>query len=149
MSSTQELIGGTSRSHFAAFPVRLKVPLRPDDPAFVSFSSSTKGFNFDGLPSRDKDRVYGQRCRHGWAPYMNKKITDFALAGRGGCLGAKGLRTWEAPWPWPCLRKNHPERACPLIRGKRSLLPNLEEFSTMGTVAKVLLVFPFETFGFD
>ena len=49
---TGAYVGEQVGDHFAAFPVRFEVPLRPDDPALLRFPPRPKVFTLMVLPSR-------------------------------------------------------------------------------------------------
>ena len=111
--------------HLAAFPVRLEIPLGANDAAFVAFSSTPEGFYIDGLP------VEGIEV---WLVIegvdMKRKMTDFALPGRGGFFGASGLTNFGSSLAIALLEKNpswasipvNPRAAKPPPRSRRNSL---------------------------
>ncbi len=78
--------------HFAAFSIRLEIPLRPDDPTFVSFSSSTKGFHLDGFAVQGiKIGFIVEGIDMAGPPVHKQKDNRLSFGGKGRVFGGKGI----------------------------------------------------------
>ena len=78
--------------HLAAFPVRFEVPLRPDDPALIAFSSSTKGFHLDGFAVEGiKIGFVVKGVGVAGSPVHEQKDNRLGLGGKRGVFGGKGI----------------------------------------------------------